>query len=102
MEGNWLRCQDRNEVTQKGDIMKRKLLLQRAATLCAALMRTIAREPVDSSDWSYQVQGGLEFQISRWFWAQAGWRYLKYDYKQEGFTNKTALNGPFIQGGVNF
>ncbi|MGC2626734.1 MAG: hypothetical protein WA269_07840 [Candidatus Udaeobacter sp.] len=64
--------------------------------------RTIAREPVDSSDWSYQVQGGLEFQISRWFWAQVGWRYLKYDYNQEGFTNKTALNGPQIQGGINF
>ena len=64
--------------------------------------RTIAREPVDSSDWSYQVQGGLEFQISRWFWLQVGWRYLKYDYKQEGFTNKTALNGPQIQGGINF
>ena len=64
--------------------------------------RTIARESVDSSDWSYQVQGGLEFQISRWFWAQVGWRYLKYDYKQEGFTNKTALNGPQIQGGINF
>jgi opacity protein-like surface antigen len=64
--------------------------------------RTIAREPVDSSDWSYQVQGGLEFQISRWFWAQLGWRYLKYDYRQEGFTNKTALNGPQVQGGINF
>ena len=64
--------------------------------------RTIAREPVDSSDWSYQVQGGLEFQISRWFWLQVGWRYLKYDYKQEGFTNKTALNGPQLQGGINF
>ncbi len=64
--------------------------------------RTIARESVDSSDWSYQVQGGLEFQISRWFWAQLGWRYLKYDYNQGGFTNKTALNGPFVQGGINF
>jgi hypothetical protein len=64
--------------------------------------RTIAREPVESSDWSYQVQGGLEFQISRWFWLQAGWRYLKYDYRQEGFTNKTALNGPQVQGGINF
>ena len=64
--------------------------------------RTIARESVDSSDWSYQVQGGLEFQISRWFWAQVGWRYLKYDYNQEGFTNKTALNGPQVQGGINF
>ena len=64
--------------------------------------RTIAREPVDSSDWSYQVQGGLEFQISRWFWAQVGWRYIKYDYNQGGFTNKTALNGPQLQGGINF
>jgi hypothetical protein len=64
--------------------------------------RTVVREPVESSDWSYQVQGGLEFQISRWFWAQVGWRYLKYDYRQEGFTNKTALNGPQVQGGINF
>ena len=64
--------------------------------------RTIAREPVDSSDWSYQIQGGLEFQISRWFWLQVGWRYIKYDYNQDGFTNKTALNGPQLQGGINF
>src|SRR4029077_21006866 len=59
--------------------------------------RTINRESVDSSDWSYQVQGGLECQISRWFWTQLGWRYLKYDYNQGGFTNKTALNGPQVQ-----
>jgi opacity protein-like surface antigen len=64
--------------------------------------RNIVKTPIDSSDWSYQIQGGLEFQVSRWFWAQAGWRYLDYDYVQEGFTNKTALNGPFIQAGVNF
>src|SRR5882724_1390829 len=63
---------------------------------------TIVREPADSSEWSYQVQGGLELQVSRWFWAQLGWRYLKYDYNQGGFTNKTELNGPFVQGGVNF
>lgn len=64
--------------------------------------RTIVREPVDSSDWSYQVQGGIEIQLTRWMWTQVGWRYLKYDYNQGGFTNKTALNGPFIQGGINF
>ena len=63
---------------------------------------TIVREPVDSSDWSYQIQGGLEVQLTRWMWTQIGWRYLKYDYNQGGFTNKTALNGPFIQGGINF
>jgi opacity protein-like surface antigen len=64
--------------------------------------RTIMRDSVDSSDWSYQLQGGLEFQISRWFWAQAGWRYLKYDFVKSGFTNKIDLNGPFIQSGINF
>ena len=64
--------------------------------------RTIVRESVDSSDWSYQVQGGLEFQLSRWFSTQVGWRYLKYDFVKNGFTNKLDLNGPFIQGAINF
>jgi len=64
--------------------------------------RTIVKTPVDSSDWSYQVQGGLEFQLTRWLWLQTGWRYLKYDFNIRGFTNDTALNGPFIQGGINF
>jgi opacity protein-like surface antigen len=64
--------------------------------------RTIVREPVDSSDWSYEVQGGLEVQLTRSIWTQLGWRYLKYDYRKEGFTDKIELNGPFIQGGVNF
>jgi opacity protein-like surface antigen len=64
--------------------------------------RTIVRESVDSSDWSYQVQGGLEFQLSRWFSTQVGWRYMKYDFVKSGFTNKLDLNGPFIQGAVNF
>ena len=64
--------------------------------------RTIVRESVDSSDWSYQVQGGLEFQLSRWFSTQVGWRYMKYDFVKSGFTNKLDLNGPFIQGAINF
>jgi opacity protein-like surface antigen len=63
---------------------------------------TIVKTPVSSSDWSYQVQGGLEFQLTRQLWLQMGWRYLKYDYNKGGFTNKTALNGPQIQGGINF
>jgi hypothetical protein len=64
--------------------------------------RTIVRESVNSSDWSYQAQGGLEFQITRWLWLQTGWRYLKYVYRKDGFTDMTALNGPLIQLGVNF
>jgi opacity protein-like surface antigen len=63
---------------------------------------TIVRVPKDGSDWSYQVQGGLEIQVTRWMWSQLGWRYLKYDYVTGGFVNKTDISGPFIQGGINF
>jgi opacity protein-like surface antigen len=64
--------------------------------------RTIVRESIDSTDWSYQLAGGLEFQLSRPIWLQLGWRYMKYDFQKNGFTNKSALNGPFVQLGVNF
>jgi opacity protein-like surface antigen len=64
--------------------------------------RTIVRESVDSSDWSYRVTGGLEFQLTRNIWLQAGWCYLKYDYRNSGFTDFNELNGPLIQAGVNF
>jgi opacity protein-like surface antigen len=63
---------------------------------------TLAKTSVSSSDWSYQAQGGLEFQLTRSIWTQLGWRYLKYDYRISGFTDKLALNGPFLQTGVNF
>ena len=64
--------------------------------------RTLVKTPISSSDWSYQVQGGIEVQLTRSIWSQLGWRYLKYDYVSEGFTNKTELNGPFVQAGINF
>jgi hypothetical protein len=64
--------------------------------------RTIVRESVNSSDWSYQAQGGLEFQLTRWLWLQTGYRYLKYVYRKNGFTDMNALKGPLVQLGVNF
>src|SRR5262249_29949312 len=64
--------------------------------------RTIVRESIDSTDWSYQLAGGLEFQLSRPIWLQLGWRYMKYDFKKNGFTDTNALSGPFVQLGVNF
>src|SRR5499427_4750752 len=64
--------------------------------------RTIRRESIDSTDWGYQLAGGLEFQLSRPIWLQLGWRYMKYDFKKNGFTDTNALNGPFVQLGVNF
>ena len=64
--------------------------------------RTIVRESVDSTDWSYQVAGGLEIQLTRQIWTQVGWRYMKYDFKKNGFTDKNEMNGPFLQTGLNF
>jgi len=64
--------------------------------------RTIVRESVDSTDWSYQLAGGLEFQLTRNIWTQVGWRYMKYDFRKKGFTDKNELNGPFLQTGLNF
>ncbi len=55
-----------------------------------------------ASDFTWQIGGGLEFQITRWLYSDVGWRYLKYDYTSGGFTNKTELNGPFIEMGVSF
>jgi hypothetical protein len=64
--------------------------------------RRIVQTPVESSDWAYQIQGGLEIQVTRKIWSQIGWRYLKYDYASGGFSNKTSLNGPLFQTGINF
>ena len=64
--------------------------------------RTIVRKSVDSTDWSYQVAGGVEFQLTRHIWTQVGWRYMKYDFRKNGFTDKNELNGPFLQTGLNF
>lgn len=63
---------------------------------------TIVRRPVSAEDWSYQVQGGLEIQLTRRISSQIGWRYLKYNYRNEGFTNKTELNGPALNTLITF
>lgn len=55
-----------------------------------------------ASDFTWQVQGGLEIQTTRWIYTDIGWRYLKNDYVSGGFTNKTELNGPYIETGFNF
>jgi hypothetical protein len=55
-----------------------------------------------ASDFTWQVQGGLEVQITRSIWSDIGWRYLKDDYTSGGFTNKTELSGPYIETGIKF
>lgn len=55
-----------------------------------------------ASDFTWQIQGGLEIQATRSIYSQIGWRYLKNDYTSGGFTNKTELNGPYLETGINF
>jgi hypothetical protein len=55
-----------------------------------------------ASDLTWQVQGGLEIQATRWIYSDIGWRYMKFDYTSGGFTNKTDLNGPYFETGINF
>ena len=55
-----------------------------------------------ASDLAWQVEGGLEVQLTRWIYSDIGWRYMKFDYTCGGVTNKTDLNGPYIETGFNF
>lgn len=55
-----------------------------------------------ASDLTWQAQGGLEIQVARWLKSKVGWRYLKFDYTSGGFSNKTALNGPYIETDITF
>ncbi|HSP63843.1 MAG TPA: hypothetical protein VLQ90_12730 [Pyrinomonadaceae bacterium] len=55
-----------------------------------------------ASDLAWQLQGGVEIQVTRSMWSAIGWRYMKNDYTSGGFTNKTALSGPYLETGFNF
>jgi len=55
-----------------------------------------------ASDFTWQAQGGVEIQLARWLKSKIGWRYLKYDYTSGGFSNQTALNGPYIETAITF
>jgi hypothetical protein len=55
-----------------------------------------------NSGTAYAIDGGIEFQITRYFWLQTGWSYLKNDFSSGGFSNETELSGPLVQLGFSF
>ena len=55
-----------------------------------------------ASDFTWQAQGGLEVHVTRCIYSDIGWRYLKNDYASGGFTDKTAMSGPYIEAGITF
>ena len=52
------------------------------------------------SDFTGQVFGGVGFQLKPRIALVGGYRYLRVDYKDDGFVYKTALSGPTV--GVKF
>ncbi len=54
------------------------------------------------SDLTWQLYGGLEFQISRSCYVGVGYRYLSVDYTSGGFTYDLATSGPQIELGFEF
>ena len=55
-----------------------------------------------SSKFSFQLQGGLEFQFTRHFYGQLGYKYYHVDYTHRDFTWKTETGGPVVTLGWNF
>ena len=55
-----------------------------------------------ASDFAWQLQGGLGVQITHLIYSDIGWRYLQNDYTSGDFTDKTHLNGPYIETGFTF
>ena len=54
------------------------------------------------SDLTWQLYGGVEFQISRSCYLGVGYHYLSVDYSSGGFTYDLATSGPQIEMGFAF
>ena len=54
------------------------------------------------SSLTWQLYGGLEFQLARSCYLGVGYRYISVDYSSGGFTYDMATSGPQIELGFNF
>jgi hypothetical protein len=54
------------------------------------------------SEFTYQLYGGLGVNVNRIMSFVFGYRYLKVDYRQDGFVYDTGLRGPVIGGGFRW
>jgi|SRR6516225_5637266 hypothetical protein len=55
-----------------------------------------------SSDLTWTVYGGFEFQIARHFYTDIGCRYFGTDYSSGAFKYDVSLIGPQIEMGLSF
>jgi opacity protein-like surface antigen len=54
------------------------------------------------SDITWQLYGGLEFQLTRNMWGGIGWRHLLTDYQNGDFKYNVSTTGPVLELGINF
>jgi opacity protein-like surface antigen len=54
------------------------------------------------SDLTYQVVGGLNWELSDTFVAKAGYRYMYWDYEDDGTVWDIAASGPYLGLGIRF
>jgi len=55
-----------------------------------------------SSDFMWDVFGGLGYQVNDRFSATAGWRHIGVDYAHNSFLFDVDLNGPMFEGSFRF
>ena len=55
-----------------------------------------------SSDHTFQLYGGVGYQIRDWASVEVGYRYLSVDYEDDGFVNDVTIQGPVIGGRLRF
>ena len=49
-----------------------------------------------ASDLTWQVYGGLGYEVNDWFSAQIGYRVLDVDYENDGFVYDVTMDGPIL------
>jgi len=54
------------------------------------------------SDLTYQAMAGVNWEFGKGYTAKLGYRYLHWDYKDNGFTWDVALKGPYLGLGIRF
>ena len=54
------------------------------------------------SDLTYQFVGGVNWELNDTFAAKAGYRYMYWDYEDDGTVWDIAASGPYVGLGICF
>ena len=54
------------------------------------------------SDLTYQFMGGVNWEFKKDFTAKVGYRYLNWDYENDGSVWDMTASGPYLRLGIRF